>query len=296
MFYWNYFGTRVYEKTGLSKTGSLIDFLQEIVSLISVSPYINAVSIYLWLMWIPALAWVCNYPVNFLGKVSQDFSIVLFMKCLISWVTVSPTAVSMLEKPECFNHPHFEDDDSSWLFRFRNDFSCNDSMFSIHVAIGFVPVVILIYFIRFSGYVNLVGRILSLSMLIVGISLSLVSVVLTRYQYTADVHIGICICLIYMLTQQQAYSLLFERDRADVESAFTLLEQKVIPSLTDCLARLNTYKAATRQAKALQISPEEVHEISMLFKSVGDSLHAAKNIPHLWEIVSPKASDDKKEQ
>jgi hypothetical protein len=296
MFYWNFFGSKFFEKTGLSKTGSLKDSFQQLIQLISVSAYVNMVSVYFWLMWIAALIWVCNYPLDFVGKVAQDFSIVLFIKALVSWVTVSPTPVSMLDQPDCYIRPHIEDDYWKWIFRFSNAFSCNDNMYSIRVVIAFVPFVILVYFIRYSGYVNRFGKIVALVFLSFGITCTFLSIIVTRYQYTADIHIGLCICAVYMLTQQQAYSLLFDRDRADVASAYTLLEEKVLPTLSECVVRLMAYHAVAHKAKGLQIHAQELHEIALLYKSVGGALSAAKNIPQQWDILaksSPqKAKDD----
>ena len=281
MFFWNY-GTIDYEKTGLSKTGSLIDSIQEIVTLLSVSVSIAAVTTYQWTAWIPVLSIVSRYPISLLGKACQDISILLLLRCVISWVTVAPTTVSMLEKPDCFHRPDVSEESIGWLFGIDPAQSCNDTMFSVYVIIILVPITILVYFIRFSGLVNKFGFITGLTILVAASLSMCVIIVITRVQYSADIHIGACICVMYMLTQQKAYNILFERDRANASNAYTLLENRVLPYLVDCVAIITNYHLVTKGMKGMHLNEVEIAEFHSLYDTLGEVLsraHASNTMP-----------------
>jgi hypothetical protein len=274
MFFWNY-GTIDYEKTGLSKTGSLIDSIQEIVTLLSVSAAVAAVTTYQWTAWIPVLSFVCRYPISLLGKACQDICVLLFLRSLISWVTVAPTTVSMLEKPDCFHRPDVSEKSVGWLFAIDPAQSCNDTMFSVYVIIILVPITILVYFIRFSGLVNKFGSITGLSILVAAaISMGII-IVITRVQYSADIHIGACICVMYMLTQQKAYNVLFDRDRANITNAYSVLENRILPPMKDCAGIITNYNLVTKQMKGLHLDEVHIAELQSLYGTLGEVLSRA---------------------
>ena len=274
MFFWKY-GTSDYEKTGLSKTGSLIDSIQEAVTLLSISVTVAAVTTYQWTAWVPVLSLVSRYPISLLAKACQDFGTLLLLRSLISWVTVAPTTVSMLEKPDCFHRPDITEESVQWIFAIDPNQSCNDTMFSVYVVIVLVPIIILIYFIRFSGLVNKFGLVTGLSILISASVAMFGFIIITRIQYTADIHIGACICVMYMFTQQKAYNILFDRDRANVKSAYHMLENRVIPSMVDCAVTVAHYNQITKTMKGLQLNEFEIAELHSLYHTLGEALNRA---------------------
>lgn len=274
MFFWKY-GTSDYEKTGLSKTGSLIDSIQETVTLLSVSVTIAAVTTYQWTAWIPVLAMVSRYPISLLGKACQDIATLLILRSVISWVTVAPTTVSMLEKPDCFHRPDLSEVSARWMFAIDPGQSCNDTMFSVYVVIVLVPITILVYFIRFSGMVNKFGFVTGLSILVSACVAMFVFIVITRIQYSADIHIGTCICVMYMFTQQKAYNILFDRDRANVTSAYSMLHNRVMPTMVDCVGIVAHYNQVTKEMKGLQLNEIEIAELHSLYHTLGEALTRA---------------------
>ena len=140
-----------------------------------------------------------------------------------------------------------------------------------------VPAMITFFFISFSGIVGLPGRWIAYALLTVGIAVSMFLVIVSRYQYTADVHIGICICTMYMLTQSAAYRVLFDEDRALHPRPGDILKEKILPTLADCLQRLQVYQLASENAKGLKVAAEEIVEIGVLYRIVGEAIVKAKS-------------------
>jgi hypothetical protein len=295
MFFWKYSVGGDYEKTGLSQTGSLIDSIQEIVTLLSVSVTVVAITTYQWTAWIPVLTAVCSYPLSLFGKACQDAALLLLIRSLISWVTVAPTTVSMLEKPDCFHRPDISEENFDWVFAINPAHSCNDTMFSVYVIIVLVPIIILIYFIRFSGFVNKFGFITGLSILISALVGMFAFTIFVRVQYSADIHIGVCITVLYMFTQQKAYNILFDRDRANIASAYTMLQNRVLPSMVDSVGILAHYKHVTKDVKGLRLSDVEVAELNSLYDSLGEALTRAHTSTSAEEKPIPDKHPESKD-
>ena len=276
MFYWTN-GTKAFQKTGLSRTGTLLDFFQGITNLFTVSATVVNLTAYVWLLIIPAVATACARPVLLLAKAAQDVACLLLAKALVSWVTISPTTVSIMEKPECFDEPR-DLTNVGWLTQLDLHNSCNDNMFSIHAVVVIVPAVIALYFLNFGGVIRRGEFAWSVyaSIPIAAVA-TCTLIVLTRYQYTADIHIGACIAVTYMLTQSNAYRLLFDEDHNHRVKPGAILSDKIIPTISECITRIQTYMLASKDLAGLKASSEDLEEIAHLYRTVGEAMQKAKS-------------------
>lgn len=276
MFYWMN-GSKVSQETGFSRTGTLLDVVQGFVPLFTLAPAIVYLTVYAWVLFIPALAMACSRQMIVLAKCAQDVGVLLIIKALISWVTVAPTSLSMLERPECFDKPDFDDEVTwSWMFRFSHIDSCNDTMFSLHAVLVMVPAIVLSYFVVFGGIVR--GN--SVWMVTAGIFISALLtgflVVTARYQYSADIHIGVCVVVCYLFSQSSAYRLLFREDINARTPPNSILSDKVIPTLSECVFRMETYILASKGLAGLKASVDEIEDIGLLYRTMGQAMRTAR--------------------
>ena len=274
-FYWAY-GSKVAQKTGLSRTGTLLDFAQKVLSLIAVPEAIMSASTYMWLFTVPVLALACSRPVSLLLKGIQDFAVIFIMRSVIAWVTIAPTTLSMLEKPECFVEPEANTSRWSWFLVYDLKQSCNDTMFSVTFAVVGMHAIMLMYYVMYGGVLkgSIAGFVCSFIAL-AGIAVCIVAVV-SRHQYSSDVVIGASIVICYMLTQIMAYQLLFEGDSVDIMHPGKLLSEKVTSTLEECVIRLRGYLRASKELRGLKSSSNDFAEMALLYRSVGQAISEAK--------------------
>ena len=271
MFYWN-FGARVSQKTGLSRTGTLLDVVQGWFDIFSVPAALVRASVLMWLVLIPVACFASNHPATVFLKAVQDGSTLLILRSVISWVTVVPAPLSIMENPACFSYPP----DDGWLHVLTSAESCKDSMFSIHTIFVIVPLVLTLFFLKFSGAVPSKYLWTANLVLIIPAFLTITLVVVSRYQYTADVSIGIFVCILYMLAQQEPYKLMFDEEWNTSVSATQILNEKLLPTLNECVARLEAYNLASKQGEHARLTTDELREIHFLYRTVGDAIGIAK--------------------
>jgi hypothetical protein len=237
------------------------------------------------------LAVACKRSVTLLGKSAQDFAIVLFLRAIVAWLTVGPTPLSMIEKPECFDA--LQNDDSSqfwWIYDFNFKHSCNDNMVSIYSVIVLVPAVTMLFYTFFSRvserkYDSVIFILLSIAAV-----LSTALSVIGRHQYSADVHIGACIVVFYMLTQTAPYRLLFATDEENNINPKDLLAQRIVPTLEQCISKLQEYQLACSNMDGLKSSPNDVGEIAHLYRIVGVAIQSAESVKP--SEMLPQRSDE----
>ena len=281
MFYWKD-GAKVSQRTGLSRTGTLLDVVQESFDHFAIPAPILLSTCCVWLLLIPMLAFSTNRTLILAGKAAQDIGTLLFVRVVVAWVTVAPTALSMIEKPECFDQPLDDGSDWSWIYNLGTKQSCNDTMFSVYSIFVFVPAVILLFYTGFSsGILSRKSSALAIALVFIAALLSNALVVVGRHQYSADVHIGACIVVIYMLTQTSPYRLMFAKDNDIRLKPNELLLDRIVPTLEQCIFRLEEYQTACLGLDGLKCMPEEVDEIAHLFRTVGNAIQNAetKNVP-----------------
>ena len=275
-FYWKY-GSKVTQKTGLSRTGTLLDVVQKAISLVSLSDSVVAGSAYLWFALVPAIALACSRPLMLLAKTIQDVSILLCVRALIAWVTIAPTSLSMMEKPECFEPPSPDLSDWAWLYIMDPSQSCNDTMFSLYVVFILMPAMLLMFYIHYAEVADHAVAV-TLYVLIAASALAAsVIVVVSRHQYTADVVIGACVVASYLLTQAGPYKVLFDGNRSDTERPRQILSEKILPALEECVHRVQTYGTASTTLRGLKASTDEIEEISLLYRTVGEAMRRVRN-------------------
>jgi hypothetical protein len=294
-FYWTY-GSKVAQKTGLSRTGTLLDFAQKILSLVAVPENVMAATTYMWLVIVPVLAAASFRPLSLFLKGCQDFAILLIIRAMIAWVTIAPTTLSMLEKPECFEQPDEDNWKWAWLVVFDGRQSCNDTMFSITVAVVGMQAVVLIYYGMFSGLVGGIYAVLVYGYICLSAVVACVVAVVSRHQYSSDIVIGICIVVVYMLTQMQPYRLLFEGDSVDVKHPNKILREKVLPTLEDCVTRVKSYSQASKELRGLKASTSDFEEMALLYRSVGQAIQRARfRSPATSQNIDPRHSSNEAE-
>ena len=274
-FYWKY-GSKVTQKTGLSRTGTLLDVMQKALSLVAVSESVTTATGYVWLALVPTVALACTRPLMLLSKAIQDIAILMCVRALIAWVTIAPTTLSMLEKPECFDAPNSELSDWSWLYIMDPSQSCNDTMFSLYVVFILLPAMLLMFYIHYSELASHTVAVILYTLICTGALVSSLIVVVARHQYTADVVIGACVVSIYLLTQAAPYKILFDGDRSDKVRPKQILSEKVLPALEECVHRVQTYGHASIGLRGLKASTDEFEEISHLYRTVGEAMRRAR--------------------
>jgi hypothetical protein len=210
-----------------------------------------------------------------LSKFAQDLALLLLIRAAIAWVTVVPTALSMMEKPECFMSPDNIAKQSRWLFILDTRQSCNDTMFGICVVLVGIPVFVIGFFLRYAGVVTGVyGRIVT-GYLGSCATFACIITVISRHQYSSDIVIGACIVIIYMLTQAAAYQALFERyDKS--EQSKKSLQDEIVHLLEDCANRFTMFNSAVNSLKGLALATNDLDEISLVYRSVGEALNRAR--------------------
>ena len=274
VLYMNY-GSKIAEKTGLSKSGTLLDFVQDSFQLVALPSVMVQFSVSVWLFIIPIIAISSQRKTRLiLRKALQDLCVLSIMRALIAWVTVVPTSMSMFEDSICFQEPK-----SGW----RN---CNFSMFSRHTIWVLVPCFICIYFVKFNGYekysriINLVAALLAGAVFM--------AVTVARYQYTSEVFIGIFICASYMLTQRPAYQLLFNQEwNIHYDKPFDILQDKVVVGLQDCIDRIKKYNLAISINKFDLLTSDELNEIKIIYNKTGRAIDRARGARSV--VPSPMA-------
>jgi hypothetical protein len=275
LFYWKN-GSKVSQKTGLSRTGTLLDVVQGTANLFTIPALVLVSTCCIWLVLIPMVAFACKRSLIFLGKACQDMGTLLITRALVSWLTVAPTTLSMIEKPECFDQPLEDNSQWSWIYIIDPKQSCNDTMFSVFAIVVFVPAIIMLYYTSFARVVKSDFGSLVHGLLVLGALLSSLLVVVGRYQYSADMHIGACVVAIYMLTQASAYHILFSQEEDSHLKPSELLTDRILPALEECIHRLESYNLACRDLDGLKSSPEEAEEIAHLFRTVGVAINNAE--------------------
>ena len=264
VYHWDYASKT---KVGLSMTGTLLDVVQDLFLLVTIPRTILRASIYLWLSLLPVIAAASMYPFATLLKSVQDLSVLLLLRSLIAWVTVVPASISILDNAACYQVPKISGTLSS----------CNDSMFSIQTIALVLPTMTGLFFLKFTGilrpklywFANIIAAAAVLSLLGV--------LVLARYQYTSDVSIGLFVCVLYMITQQSAYELLFNKESNTRNTPQSILQDALVPALDECVRRVTEYNLATNQDMQTKITSDELDEVKKLYQNVGDAISRARS-------------------
>jgi hypothetical protein len=291
MFHWGKGSAEFSSVSGLSQTGTLLDYAQGVFHTISISEWYVFYNVYAWLSVIPLIAICSRHFGYFCSKVMQDFSILFFLKALISYVTLAPTSISMLERPECFEDPAAVSV-ASWT----PHNACNDTMFSIHAITVMGSVSVLFFYFRFGDGMShsMVQKVLIYSAVIWAAVMTLLMVIMSRHQYSADVHVGACIAVLFMLTQSHAYKVLIQND--DHKSQLNLkeyIQQKLIPTIHECATRMESYNTAVIGLPGLKASDDEIDELEAIYRSVGAAIQRVKDASKTPSAITMDNKKDK---
>ena len=151
-------------------------------------------------------------------------------------------------------------------------------MVSIYSVVVFVPAVTMLFYTYFSRVSERKYDPVIYILLLIAALLSAALSVIGRHQYSADVHIGACIVVSYMLTQRAPYRLLFAAEEEKNMNPMDLLAQSIVPTLEQCIAKLREYQLACNNMDGLKSSPNDVGEIAHLHRIVGQAIQSAESI------------------
>jgi hypothetical protein len=267
--------------TGSVTTGSLSDTLMDVLSKFYISEKIPNQSLFASVPLVLALAIGSTDPQRFLSKVVQLCGIVMFLKAFISISTLSPVPATAISRPYCFDPP------PASLWSFKNFFSraaqCNHLMFSLDAAGCTLGVMVMIMYIR---YGEAVKKLVAYSVLSVVLIVCLLLPVAARINYTSNVVIAFFVVALLVMTQSQAFKLLFKFDAPQTDFTkeirklqFTpgeVLNDKIIPNLQECVRRVHMYRMATKEASGLRLTTADIMELRGIYKSVGQAIRVAR--------------------
>lgn len=267
--------------TGSTKTGALSDVVMDKVSEFSISNSIPKTLMAGCLMLVVALGIGSTDPSKFFSKLVQIFAWILFLKAMISMSTIVPVPSTIISTPDCYEPPP----ESDWSIKgiFGEARTCNHLMFSVTTAVTTSCLFVVMMYVRYGPATRHVIAYAALLLVSIGCS---VLPVLSRSTYSMDAFIGLVFGLLIVMSQSMAFKLLFRFDfRYEAASAFftklnfkpgELLNDKVIPTIEECVRRIEMYQVAAKDYPGLKMSSMEVEELSILHKNMGDAMGVAR--------------------
>jgi hypothetical protein len=228
-----------------------------------------------------ALAIGSTDPMRFISKLVQLVGIILFLKAFFSLATISPSPSTVIAKPDCYDQPPL----NSWTIKgiFGTARTCNHLMFSVSSALTTMHLMIVVMYIRFGPTAH---RLIAYSVLILSIIVSGLLPVVARQSYSADALVGVYLGLLLTLSQSMAFKVLFRFDflTGDITAPITkliakpaeILNEKILPTIAECVRRIELYQLASRNSPGLKMDPTEVEEIEMLYQTMAGAIEMAK--------------------
>jgi hypothetical protein len=266
--------------TGSVLTGSLSDFIMDKTSKFYVSERITRSTLSAAVPLVLALCIGSTDPQRFLSKVIQLAGIVGFLKSFTAISTVVPVPATPIAMPICYTAP------ASWSFSYviSGKASCNHIMFSLDAAVITLGIMVILLYIR---YGQAIKKFVAYSVLLIMLGCCLVLPIAARLSYSVNVVIAFFVVALLVITQSQAFKLLFQLEVSEIDFTADIrklrivpgevLNDKVIPNLRECVKRLEQYRMATKDATGLRLTPGDVEEIKVIYSTVGEALRVAKN-------------------
>ena len=277
--------------TGSTKTGSLSDLLMDWTANFYVSETVSDAITLGTVPLVLALAVGSTDPHRFLSKLIQLLGVVFFCKSFFSIATLVPTPASVISRPYCYDAPP----ENFWSVKhfFSRGTQCNHLMFSLPAALCTLSVMVIMMYMRYGPSVKRGVAYVVLFVLLIG---CLVLPVAARVNYTSNVVVGFFFVALVVITQSSAFKLLFRYEA--LSSDFTapvtklrfkpgeVLNDKLIPTLVECIRRIELYRQATASAPALRMGSGDLQELQILLKSVGDAMRVARNAKPVEKLSS----------
>ena len=268
--------------TGSVDTGSLSDFVMDQLSKFYISEEISRSSLTASVLIVFALAIGSTDPQRFVSKVFQLSGIVLYLKSFISIASLVPVPATAISRPYCFDPLPA----SFWSFKtfFSRAAQCNHLMFSLDAAGCTLGIMIMFMYIR---YGQAVQKLIAYAVLAVTLIVCLLLPVAARINYTSNVVIAFFVVCLLVITQSQAFKVLFRFEAPPTDFTksirklqFTpgeVLNDKIIPNLQECVRRIEMYRMATKEASGLRLTVFDIDELRGIYRSVGDAIRVARS-------------------
>jgi len=266
--------------SGLSPSGALPDWLLDIAATYYISDSVPFMVTMGWLMVVFLLSIGSMDPWRFLSKFVQLLGIIFVLRAIIALCSIYPVPSTVLTNPDCYDDPmnggtHFN-------FKSREALSCNHTMFSIFSAITTLCIWVLILYVRFGPLKK--WKFLAYTILIIDNIVCVLLPVIGRVNYSVEVFVGAMVAAILVMSQSGAFKLLFRFEQnfdsklimQQVNGEAELLNDRVIPALDETKQRIDSYARAAKYIAGLKMDPEELKEISNLYKSLGEAIEKAK--------------------
>ena len=272
--------------TGSTRTGSLSDFVMDATSKFYISESIPSGIMWGWLPLILALGLGSTDPARFVSKLLQLFGILVALRSFFSLSTIAPIPSTVISRPYCYDEPITG---FSLNALFQPASGCNHLMYSLHAASTTMSVGVIIMFTRFGPLDK--GKIGTYFVLFLTAVVCALLPIVARMNYSMDCFVGFLIAILLVFSQSPAWKLLFRFDFTGLARFTTnlpgeILSDKIIPTLTECVKRIESYRTATLATPALQMSPADIEEIKQLYITVGEAIDIAKAAKHV-EPISP---------
>ena len=282
--------------TGSTNTGALSDFVMDKTSKFYISESIPESVAMGWFPLVLALCVGSTDPARFISKVVQLTGILVAMRSFFSLSTIVPVPSTVITRPYCFDEPVTGFSLQALL---DGSLMCNHLMFSIQTAFSTMCIAIVMMYIRYGPLSHRATPYLFL--LIACIACGLLPVV-ARMSYSTDCYVGFLVALLLVFSQSPAWKLLFRFDFPSPElivrfgsknpSPGEILCDKVIPTLNECIKRIEMYELATTHSPGLRISKRDVDDIRQLYILVGEAINVArkaKPVQPMSSIGPPRA-------
>ena len=267
--------------TGSTVTGTLSDFLMDITANFYVSETVSDAATLGTVPLVLALAVGSTDPHRFISKLVQLLGIIFFSKGFFSISTLVPTPASVISRPYCYDPPEAD----LWSLRgfFSRGAQCNHLMFSLPAALCTLSLMVIMMYMRYGPSLRRGIAYVVLFVLVLG---CLMLPVAARVNYTSNVLVAFFFIALLVVAQSGAFKLLFRFESLPV--SFTagmtklrfkpgeVLNDKIIPTIAECVRRIQMYTQATAEAPALRMAPGDLQEVLLLYRTVGDAVRIAR--------------------
>jgi hypothetical protein len=160
------------------------------------------------LIWVPLLLTIVLGSIeriSFLSKFLEIITIAYLGRCFSIMATIMPSAMTLLQRPVCYDDTRM----TVWE-SFKTSNFCNDMVYSGHATLTMVPGMALLLMIIYGPFRS---KLILLTSVALGMAISLSIVVVGRFHFTADVLISAIVCFFAALVHAPALKVFYSYHR-----------------------------------------------------------------------------------
>jgi hypothetical protein len=165
------------------------------------------------LLWIPlviVLVLGSLHRMALLSKIIEIISLAYIFRCFSIVATILPSAMTLVQRPICYDDAEMSLGDSFTTSNF-----CNDMIYSGHSTGAMVCACVLLMMLIYGPYRH---KVITIGIVCGFALLSLTVILLGRYHFTADVLIALVVCVLVTLIHAPALKLFFHYRRVQLSS------------------------------------------------------------------------------